>query len=221
MIVRSSRKQNFPSTSIDTISSLGKSRSFDILVLFSRALMKQSKKANKTRSLSILGKAIIILSKQEKETNQRSSPTDPGQIKSATAIRRFGQAIQEIKPLFHVRETGFGGAKYKIPHMIPFQKQNRIAVKWIMEILKTKRTCKAKALAQIIEACCSLQISSNTLETPCMAQHLLGKSKMRFSSPKNDFVKDHPIALRLKRRRDAMHRTAVKYRSGAHKRWWR
>jgi small subunit ribosomal protein S7 len=57
----------------------------------------------------------------------------------ASAIEVFNQAVENVKPHIEVRSKRVGGASYQVPMQVSRQRQQSLAIRWILMAVREKK----------------------------------------------------------------------------------
>jgi small subunit ribosomal protein S7 len=60
-------------------------------------------------------------------------------IKDAEPIDVFTQAVENVKPEIEVRSKRVGGASYQVPMQVNRQRQQSLAIRWILQAVREKK----------------------------------------------------------------------------------
>ncbi|MBI4881734.1 MAG: 30S ribosomal protein S7 [Planctomycetes bacterium] len=88
---------------------------------FINCLMWEGKR---TVSMSIFFDALDLLAKK---------------IPDVEPLEAFTQAIQNVKPMVEVRSKRVGGATLQVPHEVKKERQQSLAIRWIIEAARKKK----------------------------------------------------------------------------------
>ena len=61
------------------------------------------------------------------------------ETKEHAPIEVFETAIENIKPYIEVRSKRVGGASYQVPMQVNRQRQQSLAIRWLLEAVRTKK----------------------------------------------------------------------------------
>ena len=69
-------------------------------------------------------------------------------------LKVFKKALDNVKPVVEVKSRRVGGATYQVPLEIPTDRQNALALRWIVDFADAKKgmPMKAALAAEILEA---------------------------------------------------------------------
>ena len=62
-----------------------------------------------------------------------------GEVQDQTPIEVFESAIENIKPYIEVRSKRVGGASYQVPMQVNRQRQQSLAIRWLLEAVRDKK----------------------------------------------------------------------------------
>ena len=73
---------------------------------------------------------------------------------SSDGLQVFEKAIQNVKPLLEVRSRRVGGATYQVPVEIRQERQQALAIRWIINYAKSRseKTMSEKLASELISA---------------------------------------------------------------------
>ncbi len=60
-------------------------------------------------------------------------------ISDAEPIEVFNQAVENVKPMIEVRSKRVGGASYQVPMQVSKQRQQSLAIRWLLAVLRDKK----------------------------------------------------------------------------------
>ena len=60
-------------------------------------------------------------------------------IKDAEPIEVFTQAVENVKPNIEVRSKRVGGASYQVPMQVSRNRQQSLAIRWILQAIREKK----------------------------------------------------------------------------------
>jgi len=60
-------------------------------------------------------------------------------IKDTPEIDVFTQAVENVKPMIEVRSKRVGGATYQVPTPVKIGRQQTLAFRWILEVVRAKK----------------------------------------------------------------------------------
>jgi small subunit ribosomal protein S7 len=60
-------------------------------------------------------------------------------IKDAEPIQVFTQALENVKPNIEVRSKRVGGASYQVPMQVSRNRQQSLAIRWILQSIREKK----------------------------------------------------------------------------------
>ncbi|MFO1064089.1 MAG: 30S ribosomal protein S7 [Pirellulales bacterium] len=60
-------------------------------------------------------------------------------IKDRPSIEVFEQALENVKPYIEVRSKRVGGASYQVPMQVNRQRQQSLAIRWILQAVRDKK----------------------------------------------------------------------------------
>jgi small subunit ribosomal protein S7 len=135
-----------------------------------------TKDGKKTKAFSLLKAAfILVVKKTRKMTSlplefkgvKKNIPTFSNQGSPSTPIERnntgntstahvlFLKSIENVKPIFEVKKVRVAGNTLLVPALVPFQRQENKALRWIIEGAKER---KLKNSALLFEECLAIEI---------------------------------------------------------------
>jgi len=73
---------------------------------------------------------------------------------SSDGLQVFEKAIQNVKPILEVRSRRVGGATYQVPVEIRHERQQALAIRWIINFAKNRseKTMSEKLAAELMSA---------------------------------------------------------------------
>jgi small subunit ribosomal protein S7 len=75
-------------------------------------------------------------------------------IKDVEPIQVFTQALENVKPNIEVRSKRVGGASYQVPMQVSRNRQQSLAIRWILQSIREKkgRPTKEKLATELLAA---------------------------------------------------------------------
>jgi small subunit ribosomal protein S7 len=135
-------------------------------------IMQEGKK---TKAHQIIKKVFFILSQKSSEP----------------PLRVVCDAIKNVKPIFELRKARISGSTQFIPALLPLQKQENVAIRWIVQSAKEKKRRKGSVKDYAFEF--------------FLAQEILDAYKLQGMA---------------RQKRDEIHKLAEANRTLAFQRWW-
>ena len=135
-------------------------------------IMREGKK---TKAHQIVKKVFFILSQKTSEP----------------PLRIVSDAIKNVKPIFELRKARISGSTQFIPALLSLQKQENVAIRWIVESAKEKKRRKGSTKDHAFEF--------------FLAQELMDAFKLQGTA---------------RQKRDEIHKLAEANRTLAFQRWW-
>jgi small subunit ribosomal protein S7 len=107
-----------------------------VLTKFINAVMRDGKKS--TAEAIVYGALDII---QQKQPNQ-------------DAMHIFTRAVDNAKPMVHVKSRRVGGATYQVPVEIPADTRTSIAFRWLIEFSRKRgeKTMRERLAAELLDS---------------------------------------------------------------------
>lgn len=138
-----------------------KTKAFSLLKAAFILVIKKTRKIAKTSLESKGIKKNVFTSSLSQErggvgaSNQgiRSLPIEKDNILTANSL--FLKSIENVKPIFEVKKVRVAGNTLLVPALIPFQRQENKALRWIIEGAKERKGKNSKLL---FEECLAIEI---------------------------------------------------------------
>ena len=89
----------------------------------------------------------------KKNENEKIKLLNPSLNQGVQSI--FCQSIENVKPIFEVKRIRIAGSTQQIPSLVPFQRQESLAIRWIIQAAKDR---KKKSDKIHFEECLALEI---------------------------------------------------------------
>ena len=74
-------------------------------------------------------------------------------VKDVEPIQVFTQAVENVKPNIEVRSKRVGGASYQVPMQVSHNRQQSLAIRWILASIREKKgRPRAKSWRRVLAA---------------------------------------------------------------------
>jgi len=66
----------------------------------------------------------------------------------------FNEALNNVKPLLHVKSRRVGGSTYQVPMEVPVDRRTSLAMRWIVQFAKQRpeKTMKERLCAELLDS---------------------------------------------------------------------
>ncbi|TAL62299.1 MAG: 30S ribosomal protein S7 [Legionella sp.] len=107
----------------------------ELLAKFINVLMISGKKSTAEK---IIYGALSVLDERVKKTKKDDEDGESGSTGSATVLRYFEDALDNVRPSVEVRSRRVGGATYQVPVEVRHDRSIALGMRWIVQAARSR-----------------------------------------------------------------------------------